>query len=197
MPRPYCSYSQVSLWYKDKNAYIRRYFLNEKQKDTEYTLFGKETHDLIAKDPQFKDIQFSEYERKVEATVAGVKVMGYIDALDLSLPYLCDYKTSKNQWTQLDVEKLMQLDVYSLLLKLQYGITVKNVGVVWLETAWEEEVLKGSSSKIVLSKKLVLTGKRKRFERKIYERDRKAAKKWLEKAITEISEAWEEYKNKK
>jgi len=180
------------LWYKNKDAYIKRYFLNEPQKDTHFTLFGKELHQRIATDDAFKDIRLPLLEEKVEADVGGVKVIGYIDALDLDNLILKDYKSSKNQWTQVDVEKLAQLEVYSLLVKLQFNATIRNTGVVWLETAWKENTMTQGGTKITLSRKLDLTGKRQEFKRTIYERDRKYAKEYLIRAMDEISQ---EYKN--
>lgn len=196
LPRPYFSYSQAALWYKNKNAYIQRYFWNEPQKDTEYTIFGRELHERIATDDAFKDIRLPLLEEKVEAEIGGVPVIGYIDALDLDKLILKDYKSSKNEWTQIDVEKLVQLEVYSLLLKKQRNVTIRDTSVVWLETGWNEKTTKQGGTVITLSRTLELTGKRKEFKRTIFERDRKYAEEYLIKAMEQISKEYAYYENK-
>jgi len=128
LPKKYLSFSQLTLWSKDREAYRKRYYEGIPMPDTEYTLFGREVHTAIDTDPKFKDIRLDTAEKKIAVDIDGVPVLGYIDTFD---QHTCDFgeyksgirkKDGKPRWTQSLVQKHEQLPFYSLLRQEKYCI---------------------------------------------------------------------------
>lgn len=201
LPKPYLSYSALTLWGKNKEQFRDRYYRNIKSPDNEYSLFGREVHALIDTDPIYAEIRLPTSEQKMEVVIGGVPILGYLDTYDPTMHAFGEYKSSirtpdgAHRWTKKIVDKHDQLPFYSLLLQEKYGVKINKTYLVYLETAWEEKAKKIGSVELVLSKKLVLTGHREVFPRRIFQRDRDRMKRWIIRSAKSISKDYEHFKN--
>lgn len=201
LPRAYLSYSALSLWKKDKEKFRRRYYQNIKEKDTVFTLFGREVHEEIAKNPAYDFIRLPKSEHEIRVTVAGVPIMGYLDTFNPNTGLFGEYKTGIRtksgdaRWTQIEVEKHEQMPFYSLLIWETYGIKSNRPFLAWFETSADAKVQRIGGVEIHSEQKLKLTGVYEIFWRKLYEYDRSRIKRWISASAEEISEdhlRWQE-----
>lgn len=179
LPRPYLSYSALSLWRKDKDAYRRKYYEGEKSPETEFTIYGSEIHKLIEdgkleveKHPRDK----WQSEVTLEAEVQGVPVLGTLDLFNPKTKAVTDiktgirYKDGRPRWNSVSVQKLDQLPFYQMLVRAKYGKVQKTAKLVWLETVWEEyadTIVFDGINLETTRRKLALTGKQQVFNRVI------------------------------
>ena len=195
LPKKYLSYSALNLWWRDKDAYRRRYYENERTPDNVYTLFGREVHEMLETDHHLINIpRFPKREIMLEAEIGGVPVMGYLDGFDPDDNSILDYKTSMKEWTQLDVEKLDQLPFYAMLVKANYKKLPKMTHIVWLETRWKQVeekvgsvVMEGDGSELELS------GRFETFDRKIGMKEVERMKARVVESAREISSDYQRY----
>lgn len=154
-----------------------------------YTLYGKEVHEQIGKDPKYAHIRLPVAEHPIRITIEGVPVLGYIDTFDDKTCDFGEYKTAINRatWTPVTVHKHDQLPFYSLLIQEAHGKKINKTFLVWLETVFENTDRKIGGVKIGGERKLILTGKFQIFERKIYQYERDRMKKWIKESAEEIS----------
>jgi hypothetical protein len=174
--KEYLSHSAMELWRKDKLAYRRRYYDGEPSFTSPFTVFGSEVHKLVEDGKLLIDKHLpNEYhhEVKLEASIDGVHVLGYLDMLHKDTLSVTDIKTSINPWTSLMVYKLDQLPLYQLLIKENYNKKDRTARVAWLETCWvTDEVhtqdVKGFTLEVQRpTQHLELTGVQKVIPRKI------------------------------
>lgn len=203
LPKKYLSYSSLSLWKKDKNNFRRKYYEGVKDRDTSYTVFGKEVHELIAKDEKYSHIRLPVFEQKISIEVKGIPVMGYIDTFNPKTYEYMEYKSGiakaggSPRWTQLEVEKHDQLPFYSFLIQEKYGAKVNNTFLVWLETRFKDNNFVINGVKLGGERELELTGRLEMFERRLFQRDRDQMKDWVITSAQEISRDYQDWlKNK-
>jgi len=201
LPKGYLSWSSINLWNTNKDMFRRVYYFKDKKFETRETIFGKkialmlenkeyDEHPTLRKIPRY---EYAEY--KIEIEVEGIKVYGVLDSFSLRRKAFKEYKTGhkskdgKDPWDELKVRKHGQLPFYSFLIEQKFGKVEEWTELIHLETAFGKEttefdghILEGTNDK------LVLTGKVKKFKRKIeqYERDR--IRQIIKKAAKEISE---------
>ncbi len=193
LPKKYLSYSALELWRKDKNAFRSKYYEGIDRGDTIYTLYGREVHEIIDKDPAYAHIRLPIAEQEMTVKVSGVTVMGYIDTFDPETHDFNEYKSGirkpdgSPRWTKVDVQKHDQLPFYSMMIEKKYGTKVNTCKLVWLETQKEAQSMKIGGVTLGQGSKLSLTGHLEVFERKIYQYDRDRMKKWVVTSAEDIS----------
>lgn len=195
LPKPYLSWSAISLWNRDKDLFRRRYYENEKSPDNVFTLFGRETHTMLETQENLAHIPRHEIaELEIKTEIEGVPILGYIDNFSPKTKAFLDYKTAKNPWTEVEVQKLDQMPFYSLLIKEKFGKVKAKCQLIWLETRFKEvEEKVGSQIMVGEGNELELTGVFKVFNRTIEEWERERIKKWIVKSAKEISEDYQNY----
>ena len=183
------SYSSISLWYKDKIGFRKKYYEGIQPPVTKFLVFGKQAEDEVyaGKLPGVPVFKVSQHE--LRDVVDEVPVVGYLDTFDPDTVQFGDYKSSLSPWTQTMVQQLEQLPLYSFLLKRKYGTVHKTALLVWLETK-----LTPAQGLLTQGDTLSLTGKFEVFERKIAEWERKRMRTWIRTAAEEISEDYRHYK---
>lgn len=207
LPKPYLSYSQISLWSKDKQAYREKYYEGIEPATSSYALFGKEIHELIEHgDERLMHVpRYDTPEYRIACRIDGVPVLGVLDSFDSQTYRFLDYKSGirKNdgavRWTHAEVQKLDQLPLYSLLVKTKHDRTHAWTSLVWLETAWEEyeefEVFDGHRL-ATQKRRLALTGHTETFHRRIAQWERDRMRDILVTTAKEISSDYSLYEKK-
>jgi len=185
LPRPYLSYSAFSLWEKDKDAFRRRYYENEKPFETVETIFGKTVHEQLSPDG----------EKQIEVWLTeDLKLMGFLDNFNEESLGITDYKTghldSKGNapWDRVKVQKHKQLVFYSLLVLLKYGKYNPIVKLEWLETKFKNRSVEFNGHILnTETRELELTGKKKMFERRVFKWEIEKMKREIIKVARDIS----------
>jgi len=200
LPKPYLSYSAYYLWKTNKDAFRRRYYLNEKSPDTPETLFGKK---CAEDDEKTFDPRYTESEYKIDIPKFGTVLHGRLDKFDPVRLKFLDRKTGhadkdgKAPWDKVKVHKSIQLVWYSLLIKEKFGKVDPVCHIVWQETEWVKDTREFAGMtlpQIGKSRELRLTGKVKKFRRRIYEWERKKLLFDIKVVISQIAEDYDKYK---
>lgn len=208
LPKEYLSYSQYALWNSNKDAYRRRYYLNEKSPETAETIFGKkvgrylEELDKTAVTDEEREIlnkveRYSKPEYKIEIDLEGTKLLGYLDSFDPKKKRFLEYKTShKNKqgedyWTHKKVQNHEQLDFYSLLVEMKHGKVQDDCKLVYMETEVTPVTYKGRETG---KRHISLNGEIKVFERTVEDWERTHIKEKILKTIKEIEEDYAKFK---
>ena len=101
---PYLSYSQISLFLKNKQEFFNTYILKKPFEGNEYTEFGKKVGEAIEKN-DFSGFSESEqstlklvtrldvFERKTILKYDDFYVIGFVDSVSSCLNNIIDYKT--------------------------------------------------------------------------------------------------------
>ena len=203
LPRPYFSYSAYALWKRDKDAFRRRYYENEPSLETTETRFGKK---YAEESEKMLDPRYTESEFKIEVQKFGTLLHGRLDKFDPVRLKFLDEKTGhadrygKAPWDKVKVKKLTQLVWYSMLIKEKYGKVDPVCHLIWLETEFEKETrsfARHTLTALGRSNKLRLTGKVKKFSRRIYEWERKKLLLDIKVSIEQIKKDYEDYKSAK
>ena len=202
LPKKYISYSQVSLWKRDKSAYRRKYYDGEPSVDTAYTMFGKEIHAQIEAGGLEHVPRYSKHEHEVRVNIEDVPVIGYIDSFAPRRCAIVEYKTgirdasNSPRWTQSKVQAHDQLPFYSMLVQQKYGKVHDETTLVWLETEWYEHESVEMFDGMELTgteRRLRLTGDIEIFKRTIEQWERDRMIEILLSTAKEISEDYERY----
>jgi len=193
LPRAYLSYSAMALWQKDKEAYRRRYYLDEKPIETYATIFGKKVHEQFEQDDS---VLGSETRFEVEID-KGLRLLGYIDSFNEADLSIIDFKTSHNQktWTPVTVAKNKQLVFYSLLVQTQYGKFNRVATLKWYETRIKPGGIEYKGRVYETgNRELELTGRVEVFTRKIYKWEIEKLRKEVIMVAKEISKDYQLFK---
>src|SRR3990167_7901295 len=193
LPKKHLSYSAISLWYKNKQQFRDRYYLNKKTPDTAWTLFGKEIHKALEKNEEkLSNIpRYPVSELEVRTEIGGVPILAYIDSFHPEEKRILDFKTSMKQWTQKEVDTLMQLPFYSELIFREYGSVHPQTKIVWLETR-----LAPSTGLLSQGDSIQLTGRHEVFEREITQAERDHVIAWVIQGAEQISLDFQEWNNR-
>lgn len=189
LPKNYLSYSQWSLWKKNKDRYIKEYFENSDKLNTKYLRFGSEFAKTLevqhgsAYFPELKTHDSSEHE--IICEIRGVPIIAYIDSYNTKLNIFDEYKTGKTAWTESKVQKHEQLPFYATVLKAKYGTMPEYCTLRWFETKDGEQ--EG------LCNDVEFTGYDKSFKREFDEREITRIEESIEKVAYEISESYKQY----
>ncbi len=128
--RPF-SWSQISSFLYDKEAWYKKYVLNVMPPENAAMKAGKIIGEKIANDPKFLPTlpRYKQFEKKLEGKVGDIVLVGYLDGFDPDTKSFHEYKTSSNtkRWTQKTAEEHGQLDFYYFLIWLNYQILPENI----------------------------------------------------------------------
>lgn len=145
-PRPYLSWSQLSLFQKSPREFAQRYIYGENRTNPAMEL-GKTVATMLEKDIEQDDAvlehariflpSYPSREHRIEATIAGVPIMGLLDGYDPATHHIGEYKTGR-LWTQALADQTKQLHFYALLIHLAYRVPPDKIGITlhWLPTDW-------------------------------------------------------------
>lgn len=211
LPREYISYSSWSLWKKDKDAFRRKYYLNEESFSTAETIYGKhiarllEDEEEVKKHPVLSLVpRYSVREQKIEVEIAGIRVMGYLDTFEPNTFQFGEFKSGhlsrdgKPPWDIVKVNKHDQLPFYSLLIKEKYGKVDRLTRLHWLETHFKKKTMDFEGMTLeASSRELELTGRIETFKRIIPQWERDNIRESIINAAKEISEDFTNYEKNK
>lgn len=202
LPRPYISYSAYNLWKKDRAAFRRRYYDNEKPFETPETIFGKTIADQLEKLQVIEGLEvYGTPEHKIEVEYKGIRILGYLDDFDPKGLRFQEFKTGhlapdgRAPWDQVKVRKHEQLVWYSMLIEMKYGKVDPVCHLKWLETRFKKKTIVSMGHTLESeSRDLELTGLIKVFPRRIFKWERENLKREILKVTKDISDDFEDYK---
>lgn len=138
------SYSQISLFKKDKDRFYNRYIVGEKFETNEYIEFGNKVgtaletddysnFDYIEQETLKKVTRLDEFERSVFLKYTDFYLVGYIDTNNSDLSEIIDYKTGgqKKEFQYME-DEYNQLQIYALGIKQETGIAPKKGSVEFI-----------------------------------------------------------------
>lgn len=210
LPRTYLSYSSWSLWKKNREAFRRKYYLNEPSFENVETIFGKkiakmlEDKEQIKKHPVLSLIpSYSLAEHGIDVVINDIPVKGYLDTFDPETFSFGEFKTGhlnkdgKAPWNRVKVFKHDQLPFYSLLVEKKYGKVNRVTNLHWIETKFKEKMIVFDGIELIAdSRELELTGRIESFKRIIPKWERELIRKDIIKVAGEISEDYTNFLNK-
>jgi hypothetical protein len=147
-PRGYLSWTQIDLWMRSPERYVRNYMYGEETRSTNRQDFGSkvataqengdETDDelinmLVMLLPRYPK---KEHEIRVpfKTKDGTVELLGKLDQFHDKTLAFRDTKTGVNKWTQAKAEKLKQLDHYAALIYLKHKKLPPQIHLDWAET---------------------------------------------------------------
>ena len=135
LPRPHLSISQINLWESDPSAYMKRYFLNIPDEPSPMMDFGKQFATDIEDYAKGEEREFNfppnfleniklypRVEHKLVHNFEDFTFIGYIDNASDNFEIIRDFKTGTAAWTQDRLENSLQMQAYSYVIFMQYGI---------------------------------------------------------------------------
>ncbi len=125
------SWSCISSFLYNKEEWYKKYILNEPTLSNPAMEAGKKIGERIANDLTFLPElpRLKHYEKKLEGKIGDILLVGYLDMFDPDTKNFDEIKTSSNskKWTQKSSESHFQLDMYYLLLWLNYEIPPEKI----------------------------------------------------------------------
>ncbi len=195
LPRRHLSFSQIDLWINSQESYRKRYYPKTPPPfmSNVYMEFGNEV--TLAMERGEKWVAFIPrlpvFEQKLFIDIDGVPVMAFVDNMDLDAVAFNEQKTGMTAWTENKVQKHLQLDIYSLLLKEKFGKITDECNLVWVQTQKHIDAdikeKKGLKNEIPT---LSLTGEFTVIPRIITQDERDACRELIVKVGREIEEDW-------
>lgn len=131
----YLSYSQLSLFKRDKAEYFENYIIGKKFEGNEYTDFGSKVGEALERNDYSnfslneQDIlkkvnRLDEFERRTTLKYDGFYVVGYLDTNSCDFKEIKDYKTGGvKKELQYMSDDYIQLHLYALSLRQETGVT--------------------------------------------------------------------------
>lgn len=150
------SWSELSLFLKDKDTYIRRYIDGLEEVPNDQMILGKLIHKAI-EDPKYtwlKDIRdkskakyvrkildktipnhIGEHEVGMSATLEDITLFSIFDGLDKKERILTDYKTGEGEkWSQHRTDYDKQMSFYAFVFYLTHHEYLKEIRIVSCDT---------------------------------------------------------------
>jgi hypothetical protein len=202
LPRSYFSYSQWSLWRRNKDQYRERYYRNQPLPETPEMVFGKKVARLLEDKRRLRRVKrYSHSEFKITLNLEGIPLMGYLDSFDPEKKRFMEFKTGHLRhngtvpWNRVEVAKHDQLPFYSLLIKEKFGRMERTCHLVWLETKFKIKKTRFAGHELASeSRELELTRRVEIFPRTIYQWEREQIKESIIKTAREVSLDYEKYR---
>jgi hypothetical protein len=148
-PRPYLSWSQISLFERSPEWFAKKYLFAQEEEQTDSMRFGKRFAQALELQQKTGDDAldnlvsiFPHYplrEFQIEARLEGVEVplYGVLDAFDPETLRIGEFKTGR-LWTQEMVNESGQLKMYALLVWLKFQQLPSEVRLHWARTQYIE-----------------------------------------------------------
>lgn len=183
-------------WLEDKDKYRLRYYRGIEERPTKALLFGSKIAKLLesgeANIPNLIQLPVQEYQIKID--VDQIPFFAYVDQYDPEHFKFREVKTGKNKpdgsprWTQNDVQKHIQLDVYSLLIQLKNGEVDDECHLDWVKTREVVKTMEFDGHILSFpSNDLELTGEVESFTRIIVQEERERMRMLITSVAEEIS----------
>jgi len=147
-PRPYLSWSQLSLFERSPSLYERIYIDGFKQPENKYLKLGKEVAERLETGietdneliehlalfmPKYPKVEF-----EIQADFKGIPVLGRLDCYDPKKRIVGEIKTGKN-WSQGMVDKSGQLTFYAMLVWLKTKKLPSKIRLHWAKTKLDSD----------------------------------------------------------
>lgn len=198
LPKPYISWSQLNLWETSRSQYIKRYFENESMFETKELKFGKNFSEIVEEQNFFGASEkekaifsrltvHNKTEVELNANIDGINLIGFLDTAEVKADKVLkfrEYKTGKVEWTNKRATQHGQLYFYSLMVRENTGKLPESVYLDWIPTQENEN-------------RIEFTGSIKSFRVKVTEKNVQLMKERIKKVASEISEAFERWKQQK
>lgn len=147
-PRGYLSWTQVDMWMRSPDRYIRQYVHGAAGFENSGMTFGKGMSDALEKGAEDGDALMEavvallpryakpEHEIVVDLkTPKGVVVLlGKLDTFDPKTLKMREYKSGRVAWTQARADRHRQLLHYAALIYLKHGRIPPEAWLDWVET---------------------------------------------------------------
>lgn len=186
-------------WIDNKQEFRRRYYGKDYVKfESIYTLFGSKIAKLIEdNDPSVAFIpRFDTPEIIIRLDIDGVPMHGRLDSLCSKTFSFLDHKTSvNNKWTDKQVAKLLQLDIYSVLVEEKFGKVNDECQLISIETKLQDNSIIFNGRKLFREPGLVLTGNIKIFKRIINADKRREIRNLIVTVAQEITDDFTAWQN--
>jgi hypothetical protein len=140
----FLSYSQISLFLKDKEEYKNRYIIREPFKSNAYIDFGLKVDDALVKN-DFSLFTKSEvntlskvtrldlFQKKIIINFEGFYIIGFIDSCSNDFKELIDYKTGgKNKENEYKKDEYNQLNYYAIGIHQEVGYYPEKLSVEFI-----------------------------------------------------------------
>ena len=152
-PRPYLSFSQMTLFERSPEAYAEQYLYGIKSHESKNMAYGsmlaKGLEDEEATGDPLLDLvmsrlpKFELMDKPLEADLKNGKEIIHL----LAKPDTCkadytafkEYKTSVRKWTQKMVDESGQIDFYATAIWLKTGKIPQDIELVCAETAYDQD----------------------------------------------------------
>lgn len=123
------SWSQLSLWKRNKNQWFDSYILDKKFSPTAAMIFGSVVGDTLGTGkkksmvPKLEKYLKGEKEHEIHVRLNNKMLIGYTDHYCPVKKILNENKTSQtaNRWNQIEVDNSGQLTMYALMIMLRDG----------------------------------------------------------------------------
>lgn len=206
LPKGYLSYSAITLWCKNKEAYRAKYYRGEEQRETDEMRFGKKIATLLEEGTFEKDSplaqvpRYSYPEYPLEVSIGNILLKGYVDSYDPETHQFIEYKTGHNShsggapWNKIKVRQHEQLPFYSLLIEVQTGKVDPVCDLIWIETIFRQRECEFDGHILQSDdRELILTGRTENFSRRITKWERERMMEKIISVAQEISNDYETY----
>lgn len=125
------SYSSLNLFTDKKwggpEKWYKKYILKEKDTVSAEMEFGKRFAKSVEDGEPLAPVTLLKHaEYPLSVVFAGIPLIGYVDGYTPHT-HLIEYKTSGKVWTQLEVDKHRQFDMYLLMLYITYKIWPEDI----------------------------------------------------------------------
>lgn len=201
LPVGHLSFSQIILWLSAKETYRKKYYPDVRP---EYTstiemLFGNQVTEAMEQNEEWVSFipRYETFEYDASFEVDNILVKAYIDNFKIDTGKIREQKTGRTPWTEGKVKKHLQLDIYSLLVKLKLGYVDDETSLLWAKTRKKVKTVELADGSIIEaeSNEIELTGEYKEFFRIITEEEREACRALINRVAKEISEDYRAMKH--
>ena len=154
-PRGYLSWTQVDMWMRSPDRYIRQYVHGASGFENSGMTFGKQASEALegaeTDDTAMEALvallpHYAKREHEIKATMTtesgAVVLLGKLDTFGMDPIRFREYKTGRVAWTQAKADRHKQLLHYAALIYLFFGKLPTEVWLDWAETVEEDGVVR-------------------------------------------------------
>ena len=151
-PRPYLSFSQMTLFEMSPEKYIQKYIYEEKERISRNIALGKQLADglengelsgdplldlVMAKIPKF-ELMDKPFETELKNGKEVIKILAKPDTMKPDMTAFKEYKTSTRAWTQKMADESGQITFYTTAIWLKTGRIPSDIELVCATTEYDE-----------------------------------------------------------